>query len=124
MLKPSERTRTNARRGRREPTMAEAAFWRLLRDRWLDGLKFRRQLPLGPYIADFACPSIRLIVELDGGVHALRIERDAARDAWLTANGWTVMRFANQAVLTNPGLLFEAVRRHAERARPNPHVRA
>lgn len=123
MLKPSGRTRTNARRGRREPTMAEAAVWTLLRDRRLDGLKFRRQLPLGPYIADFACPSIRLIVELDGGVHALRSESDATRDAWLTANGWTVMRFANQAVLTNPGLLLEAVRRHAERALAKGHDR-
>ena len=113
MLKPSERTRTNARRGRSDPTLPEAVFWKFLRDRRLEGLKFRRQLPLGPYIADFACPSIRLIVELDGGIHALRAESDAARDAWLTANGWTVMRFANEAVLTHPALLFEAVRCHA-----------
>ncbi|WP_426026999.1 endonuclease domain-containing protein [Brevundimonas sp. TWP2-3-4b2] len=113
MLKPSERTRTNARRGRSDPTLPEAVFWKFLRDRRLEGLKFRRQLPLGPYIADFACPSIRLIVELDGGIHALRAESDAARDAWLTANGWTVMRFAIEAVLTHPALLFEAVRHHA-----------
>lgn len=113
MLKPSERTRANARRGRSDPTFPEAIFWKFLRDRRLEGLKFRRQLPLGPYIADFACPSIRLIVELDGGVHGLRAESDAARDAWLTANGWTVMRFSNQAVLKSPGLLFQAVRDHA-----------
>jgi very-short-patch-repair endonuclease len=113
MLKPSERTRASARRGRRDPTLPEGIFWKFLRDRRLEGLKFRRQLPLGPYIADFACPSIRLIVELDGGIHALRAERDAVRDAWLTGNGWTVLRFANEAVLTNPALLFQAVRDHA-----------
>ncbi len=115
MLKPSDRTRAAARRGRADPTLPEAIFWRYLRDRRMEGLKFRRQLPLGPYIADFACPSIRLIVELDGGVHDLRIEQDAKRDAWLTANGWTVLRFRNNAVLTNPALLFEAVRDHAVR---------
>ncbi|WP_245162385.1 DUF559 domain-containing protein [Brevundimonas sp. AJA228-03] len=95
--------------------MPEAVFWTFLRDRRLEGLKFRRQLPLGPYIADFACPSIRLIVELDGGVHVLRAETDAVRDAWLTANGWTVLRFNNEAVLKNPALLFQAVRDHAVR---------
>ena len=53
MLKPTERTRTAARRSRREPTMAEAAMWKLLRDCRLGELKFRRQMPIGPYIADF-----------------------------------------------------------------------
>jgi very-short-patch-repair endonuclease len=96
MLKPSDRTRSLARRGRRDPTLTEAHFWKLLRDRRLEGLKFRRQMPLGPYIADFACPAIRLILELDGGVHHLRAASDAVRDAWLTANGWTVLRFANE----------------------------
>ncbi|MCA3699606.1 MAG: DUF559 domain-containing protein [Brevundimonas sp.] len=115
MLKPSDRTHAAARRGRADATLPEAIFWKYLRDRRREGLKFRRQLPLGPYTADFACPSIRLIVELDGGIHDLRVEADAKRDAWLTANGWTVPRFRNQAVLMNPGLLFEAVREHAER---------
>ena len=113
MLKPTDRTRANARKGRADPTLPEAVFWKFLRDRRLEGLKFRRQLPLGPYIADFACPAIRLIVELDGGVHILRAEGDAFRDAWLTSNGWTVMRFSNEAVLKSPGLLFQAVRDHA-----------
>ncbi len=115
MLKPSGRTRAAARRGRTDPTFPEAIFWKYLRDRRMEGLKFRRQLPLGPYIADFACPSIRLIVELDGGVHDLRLEQDAKRDAWLTANGWTVLRFRNNEVLTNPAPLFQAVRDHAVR---------
>jgi len=93
--------------------LPEAIFWKVLRDRRMEDFKFRRQMPIGPYIADFACPSIRLIVELDGGVHDLRVEQDAVRDAWLSANGWTVIRFRNQAVLINPALLFQAVRDHA-----------
>ncbi|MFC5343181.1 endonuclease domain-containing protein [Brevundimonas staleyi] len=115
MLKSSDRTKASARRERREPTLPEAIFWNFLRDRRMEDFKFRRQMPIGPYIADFACPSIRLILELDGGVHDLRVERDAERDAWLSENGWTVLRFRNQAVLTNPALLFQAVRDHAAR---------
>ena len=117
MLKPTERTRTAARRGRRDPTMAEAAMWKLLRHRRFEGVKFRRQMPIGPYIADFCCPALRLIVELDGGVHALRVESDSARDAWLTGQGFRVLRFGNEAVLRNPALVFEAVREAAGRNR-------
>ncbi len=116
MLKPPERTRTAARRSRREPTMAEAAMWKLLRDRRLGDLKFRRQMPIGPYIADFCCPALKLIIELDGGVHILRADSDAKRDGWLTAKaGFTVLRFGNEAVLRNPAVVFEAVRRHVAR---------
>ena len=117
MLKSSDKTRAHARRERRDQTLPEAIFWKFLRDRRMEDFKFRRQMPIGPYIADFACPSIRLILELDGGAHDLRVERDEARDAWLSANGWTVLRFRNEAVLTNPALLFQAVRNHAARHR-------
>jgi very-short-patch-repair endonuclease len=118
MLKPTELTRTAARRSRRKPTMAEAAMWDLLRDRRLGGFKFRRQMPVGPYVADFCCPALRLIVELDGGVHVLRTDSDDARDAWLKAKaGFTVLRFDNEAVLRNPGVVMEAVRTHAARTR-------
>ncbi|MET4683297.1 endonuclease domain-containing protein [Brevundimonas faecalis] len=115
MLKPTDRTRANARRSRREPTMAEAAMWKLLRDRRLEDVKFRRQTPIGRYIADFCCPALRLIIELDGGVHVLRVESDAERDAWLTAQGFTVLRFGNEAVLNNPAVVFDAVRQAVAR---------
>jgi len=116
MLKPTERTRTAARRSRREPTVAEAAVWKLLRGRRLGELKFRRQMPIGPYLADFCCPSLRLIIELDGGVHVLRSDDDPRRDGWLTAKaGFTVLRFDNEAVLRNPAVVLEAVRAHAAR---------
>jgi len=110
MLKPSSRTQANARRSRQDSTIAEAALWKLLRDRRLAGVKFRRQAPIGRYIADFCCPALRLIIELDGGVHVLRAESDAERDAWLTAQGFTVLRFGNEVVLSNPAVVFDAVR--------------
>lgn len=93
--------------------MAEAAIWELLRGRRLGELKFRRQAPIGSYVADFFCPALKLVLELDGGVHALREEADARRDAWLKASGYTVLRFQNEAVLRNPALVLEAVRGHA-----------
>ncbi len=96
--------------------MAEAAVWTMLRHRRFEAFKFRRQMPIGPYVADFCCPSLKLIIGLDGGVHALRMESDARRDQWLTAVAClTVLRFGNEAVLNNPALLFDAVRQHAAR---------
>ena len=117
MLKPTDRTRANARKSRREPTMAEAAMWKILRDRRLGEIKFRRQMPIGTYIADFCCPALKLVIELDGGVHVLRVDDDARRDAWLRAAGFTVLRFDNEAALKNPAVVLHAVREHAVRFR-------
>jgi very-short-patch-repair endonuclease len=74
-----------ARTLRRDSTDAERAMWRLLRSRQLAGYKFRRQLPIGPYIADFACFASRLVVELDGGQHGVEVERDTVRTRVLGA---------------------------------------
>jgi adenine-specific DNA-methyltransferase len=93
--------RTNARRMRREPTAAELRFWYEVRDRRLGGLKFRRQYLIGPFIADFVCLERRLVVEIDGGQHADRVVRDTARDAFIAAQGFQVVRFWNHEVLTN-----------------------
>lgn len=94
----SPRLLRNARHLRHSQTDAEARLWLRLRNRRLCGLKFRRQAPLGPYIADFVCASAQLIVELDGGQH-LDSFRDLARDRWLLEQGWTVLRFWNDEVL-------------------------
>lgn len=83
---------------RREMTEAEDKLWRELRSRRLDRIKFRRQVPIGPYIADFACLDARLIVELDGTQHA-ESRRDAIRDAELKRRGFRVLRFWNDEVL-------------------------
>jgi len=88
---------TRAKAMRREPVLYERRLWALLRDRRLDGLKFRRQVVLGRYIADFVCLRHRLIVEADGPQHDDRIE-DAERDGWLREQGFRVLRFPNQMI--------------------------
>ena len=72
-----------------------------MRKRQKNGLKFRRQQPLGPYIVDFVCPEIRLVVELDGGQHAVDVKRDQTRDAYLRTMGYTILRFWNNEVFEN-----------------------
>jgi very-short-patch-repair endonuclease len=93
--------RDRARDMRREPTEAEKRLWRLLRDRRLGEFKFRRQEMLGRYIVDFVCLDQKLIVKVDGSQHA-DSNYDAQRDAWLSSHGFTVVRFWNNEVLTNP----------------------
>jgi len=102
---------TRARAMRREPTFAEKALWKVLPDReQVAGLRFRRQVAMGPYIADFACFSPRLIIELDGAAH-WNPEYDAARDQWFQAQGFTVLRFPNDDAIARPSLIVEAILR-------------
>jgi len=86
-------------------TMTEAEFrlWGVLRDQTLEGLKFRRQVPIGLFIVDFFCPAHRLIVEIDGSQHFEQdgLEADLRRTAWLEAQGYRILRFTNSDVLTN-----------------------
>ncbi|HRJ63930.1 endonuclease domain-containing protein [Brevundimonas sp. UBA2416] len=105
-----ERTIKRARRLRKTPTRAEGFFWSLVRDRGLEGLRFRQQVPIGQYVVDFACLSARLIVEADGGVHALRTFDDAKRDAWLTSQGFRVLRFSNGDILARPNHVLAEIR--------------
>ena len=83
---------------REAPTQAEAVLWRLLRNRRFSGVKFCRQVPIGDYIADFACFEARLIVEADGSQHAENA-RDKSRDAWFEANRFRVRHFWNADIL-------------------------
>ena len=91
----------NARHLRRDMTDAERALWAQLRGKQLDGYRFRRQAPLGRFVADFACMDPPLIIEVDGGQHADRMEYDAERTAWLEEQGFTVLRFWNNEVSEN-----------------------
>ena len=86
---------------RKRLTPAELKLWRVIGSRQLDGLRFRRQAPLGPYIVDFFCPEHRLVVEVDGGHHAHfhRLRADGERGEWLRSQGHTVLRFANPAAM-------------------------
>ncbi len=107
--------REHAKDMRSGMTEAEKTLWRILRAKRMETFKFRRQLPIGPYIVDFACPSRRLVVEADGGQHAENTY-DARRDAWLASQGWHVLRFWNQEILTN----HEGVWRSIAAALANP----
>jgi very-short-patch-repair endonuclease len=99
-----------ARRLRRDQTDAERKLWLRLRDRRLNGWKFKRQVPIDRYVADFCCPDGRLIIELDGGQHSERTEADAKRTAVLESCGYLVLRFWNNDVMKNmDGVLEEIV---------------
>lgn len=102
-------------------TDAEKRLWYLLRDRRLSGYKFRRQVPIGPYIADFVCLSARLIVELDGGQHAEQTKKDKVRDAWLKSQRFRVLRFWDNDVLANTEGVLQAILEHCENSTPHPH---
>ena len=90
-----------ARDLRKTMTDAERRLWSRLRQKQLDGFRFRRQQPIGPYIVDFFCPEAALIIEVDGGQHASTEAEDEARTRWLAARGYRVMRFWNNDVLGN-----------------------
>ena len=90
-----------ARRLRRDSTDVERLLWGALRGRRFQTYKFRRQHPIGRYVVDFICLSHALIIELDGGQHAVALERDANRTADLQGQGYRVIRFWNNDVLDN-----------------------
>ena len=104
-----------ARNQRQSAGLAEQKVWALLRGSRIDGHKFRRQHPVGPYIADFACDRLRLIIEIDGGVHERDdvVTRDHFRQIDLEQLDWTVLRFTNSQALSEPEQIVEAVRSHA-----------
>jgi very-short-patch-repair endonuclease len=97
----------HAKRLRQDMTDAERAIWFAVRDRRLEGFKFKRQWTLGPFIVDFCCWERRLIVELDGGQHTE--EGDRKRTEWLERKGYRVIRFWNNDVLTNLDGVLEAI---------------
>ena len=96
-----------ARRLRREPSAIEALLWRLLRDRRLEGLEFRRQVPIGRYVVDFVCLRHRLIVEADGPFHDP--DADAQRDSWLRGQGFRVLRFDNGLISARRELVLQTI---------------
>jgi len=93
---------------RREPTDAELAMWRLLRDRRIARFKFRRQVPFQSFILDFVCFEMRFIIEIDGSQHASSA-RDEAREAILMAEGFQIARYWNNDVLQQPSAVLEDI---------------
>jgi very-short-patch-repair endonuclease len=101
-----------ARNLRKQSTEAEKLLWKNLRAKQLEGFKFRRQQPIGNYIVDFVCFEKGLVVELDGGQHAVEKEKDMIRDQWLSAEGFRVLRFWNTEVLINITGVLERIRQN------------
>lgn len=108
--RPLPELRARARAFRRRATPAEAWLWHHLRDRQL-GVKVRRQHPIGPFIADFCIPARRIVIELDGGIHATQAERDAERTAFLEAAGYRVIRFDTQQALDQTDVILAELQR-------------
>ena len=93
-------------------TKAETLLWSALRDHRLAGCKFRRQTPIGPYFADFACLAQKLVVEADGRTHEGEDAtlRDAARDAWFARAGYRVLRFSDDMIIGGLPIVIERIR--------------
>jgi very-short-patch-repair endonuclease len=114
------RTRHLAQRLRREETVFEVRHWWRLREFKAHGVRFRRQTPIGPYIADFAWLGGRIVIELDGDQHAFRTGHDERRDRWLASQGFKVLRFWNTDVKENIDGVVEAVYRAIEEVKGQP----
>ncbi|MGC1777207.1 MAG: endonuclease domain-containing protein [Xanthobacteraceae bacterium] len=116
-MKASPKT---ARRLRRNQTDAESILWFRLRDRRLGGWKFRRQFPIDRFVVDFFCAAAHLIVELDGGQHAVQVVTDAQRTKILEAMGYLVLRYWNNDVMQNVDGVVEDIATVLERHRSEP----
>jgi len=90
-------------------TDAELCLWKRLRAKQIDGYRFRRQVPIGPYIADFACLKAHLVIEVDGGQHAQTREQDDRRTALLASHGFRVLRFWDNDVLLETDGVLESI---------------
>src|SRR5882724_10354365 len=99
---------TQAKKLRSDMTEAERRLWYRLRAHRFDGHKFKRQVPVGRYVVDFACLGRKLVVEVDGGQHAEN-QRDAMRDSYLRNEGFRVLRFWNNDVLGNTDGVLEVI---------------
>ncbi len=114
--KPIEQS---ARRLRQQLTPAESVLWSALSRRQLVGLKFRSQHPVGRFIVDFYCPSCKLVIEVDGGIHVQQQDYDSVRTEQLEAFGYRVLRFTNEDVLNDlPTVLAHIVKVAEARLRP------
>ena len=98
----------HAKKLRSNMTDAEQRLWYLLRGHRFDGMKFKRQVPIGPYIVDFASLSRKLVLEIDGGQHSEN-EADRRRDQWLRTQGFHVLRFWNNDVLKQTEAVLETI---------------
>jgi very-short-patch-repair endonuclease len=120
--KVSTKLRSNARALRKNSTDAERILWSELRDHRLNGASFRRQVPIGNYIADFICHAAKLVIELDGGQHFSDAgeQADAKRSAVIETKGFQVLRFGNHDVMTNRAGVLETIATAVAERAPSP----
>jgi very-short-patch-repair endonuclease len=117
---PPAGSTARSRRLRADATDAEQALWRLLREAFPEA-RFRRQVPIRQYIADFASHRGKLVIEADGGQHDEAV--DAPRTAVIEADGYRVLRFWNHDILTNPDGVARTIAMHLRHAHPHPPTR-
>ena len=109
-----------AKRLRREMTDAEVILWSRLRRDGVPGRRFRRQHPIGPYVADFACVQARLVVEVDGGTHSTsaEVQHDKRRNAYMRSKGWRIFRVTNNDIYKNLENVLDGIVTFAPPPRP------
>ena len=114
MRNPERKTIKRAKKLRRQMTDAEVILWSQLRRRAADGFRFRRQHPIGPYVADFACAMSRLVIEVDGRTHSTdaELEHDRRRERYLKSRGWQVFRVTNEDVYKRLDTVIEGIFLH------------
>ena len=123
MKKSRQNNRVEQKEARRElrtfGTMYEASFWKLLSNRQVEGVRFRRQFSVGPYILDFYAPELKLAIELDGYYHQTEdgLRHDYYRDAFLKSSGITLLRFENEYVFRSQSIVLDVLREEIKRLR-------
>ena len=120
MKSSTDTIRDRARQLRRDQTAVESKLWFRLRARQLAGAKFRRQYPIGPFIADFCCMEHGLVVELDGSQHVEQEAADRRRSAFLTRQGYRVIRFWDNEVIEDIEAVLQRIMDELESPHPNP----
>ena len=108
----TDEQKLNARQLRAKQTKSEGLLWNLLRAKQVCALKFRRQHPIGPYFADFACVSKKLVIEIDGGYHDYTAEADLQREAFIRKQGWDVLRFNDEDVEEDAEVVARGIANH------------
>jgi very-short-patch-repair endonuclease len=99
---------------RNHSTSAEIALWKLLKNKKIEGRKFRRQYSIGNYITDFCCPREKIVIELDGEYHAeyYQIEKDIVRENFIIDHGFKVIRFENKMIFEDPEYVIETIKKY------------
>jgi very-short-patch-repair endonuclease len=110
--KSTEKSEAKANSLRKNETEAEKLLWKILRNRKALGLKFRRQHPIGPFIVDFYCHEVKLVIELDGEVHSIDFvkKHDNTRQQYLEKEELIILRFQNELVFSNPDSIIEQIK--------------